>query len=262
MREGDRGLTGERVLLDLYSGCGRVGAAARRWGFSSVSFEIQQRATDDLTKPAALLRVKKLVAAGRVAGAMIPLPCTSFSTARNRTSVIRSQSEPWGISRIMNDKESLTLREGNAIARATLKILRLLNKYKVPWIVENPRPSYLWHLPELISVAKAAHAHFRIGDFCRFGARWRKRTGFLCGNLDEGDTAILAKTCCGTRVCTVTQQPHIVLSGNNDKGVPWTKVAEPYPSALAGALAKALLSNEFAQNTYNKVGVRSPHTQP
>ena len=117
-----------------------------------------------------------------MAACMLPVPCTSFTTARNRTSVIRSTQEPWGISRQMNEREARSIALGNATAEAALKIIRLLNKYKVPWIVENPRTSYLWHLPELHAVSEAAHGHFRVADFCQFGARWRKKTGFLCGN--------------------------------------------------------------------------------
>ena len=255
-------IPGSRILLDLFSGCGKVGSAGRRMGFTSLQFDTILRADDDLTKPLAQRRIKSLVMTNRVAACMLPVPCTSFTTARNRTSVIRSTQEPWGISREMNEREARSIALGNATAGAALKIIRLLNKYKVPWIVENPRTSYLWHLPELHAVSQAAHGHFRVADFCQFGARWRKKTGFLCGNIDELDSQPLCRTCSGKALCSSTNKPHIVLSGNNKQGIPWTKIAEPYPTRLASMLAKVLLCNEFAQHTYNKVRVCSPPPHP
>ncbi len=138
----------------------------------------------------------------------------------------------------MTERELNSLRGGNAVAKSLLKILRLFNKYRVPWIVENPKSFYLWPLPELVEAAAEVHGHFRVADFCCFGARWRKRTGFLCGNLDESGTLALSRCCSGTKLCSNTLKPHIVLSGNDSKGIPWTKVAEPYPVRLASNLAR------------------------
>ncbi len=92
-------IPGSRILLDLFSGCGKVGSAGRRMGFTSLQFDTILRNDDDLTQPLAQRRIKALVKNNRVAARMLPVPRTSFSTARNRTSVIRSTQEPWGISR-------------------------------------------------------------------------------------------------------------------------------------------------------------------
>ena len=253
VRQGHRPVIAEaRLVLDLFSGKGKVANACRRRGFQSMCFDIINHPSDDLTGRVAYRRIRHLVTSGKVAGAILAVPCTSFSLARNRTSVIRTKRFPWGVRRELNERERAALDLGNSLARAALKYVRLFNRHRLPWIIENPRGSILWHLPELHEVACQANAHFRIADFCRYGARWRKRTGFLCGNLELDDTVELSHTCPTGRWCSATGREHIVLSGNNEHGIPWTKVAEPYPSKLASVLAKVLTNNEFALATYNK----------
>ena len=60
----------------------------------------------------------------------------------------------------MTEREVSALESGNAVVRAALKILRVFNQFGVPWVVENPRTSYLWRIPELHEVARAGSAHF------------------------------------------------------------------------------------------------------
>lgn len=70
-------------------------------------------------------------------------------------------------------------------------------------------------------------------DFCTFGARWRKRTRFRTNTHLQGQT----------RFC-VCAKPHIVLRGRcKEKGVNYTKLAEPYPRGVSDMLAIAVITD-------------------
>ena len=52
-----------------------------------------------------------------------------------------------------------------------------------------------------------------------------------------------------------TGRRHFPLMGSNPQGVPWTRVAQPYPKGLANDLAKALVVQAHAAPTFNS----APH---
>ena len=63
---------------------------------------------------------------------------------------------------------------GNRAAKASLHIFRLCVRFAIPVMLENPRSSFLWKLPEMKPIAaKHAIAHFHQ---YAFGAKWRKHT--------------------------------------------------------------------------------------
>ena len=59
-------------------------------------------------------------------------------------------------------------------------------------------------------------------DFCFWGTAWQKRTGLLFINFNPRE---LAGTCPGCK-------SHTVLRGQGPGGVPWTRIAQPYPFKL------------------------------
>ena len=186
---------------------------------------------------------------------MLAPPCTSFSIARDRTRVIRSREQPWGVDMTgASQNDQRALETGNRTMRATLKILRWLNQHKVPWLLENPHMSRMWWIPELRAAVQAAKGHYRLCDFCAYGTPWRKRTTIACGNLDEADTMAISRLCNGKHgYCSYTRQKHYQLTGSDRHGTPWTRVAQPYPAQLARAFAKCLLQPAFASATYNDI---------
>ena len=137
-------------MADLFSGVGKVSRHVRSMGFTSRQWEILKGPDHDLTSPAVLRKLKLDISSGRVLAAMIATPCTSFSRARDRTRVIRSQTHPWGCNLAgASERDLQSLELGNATAWATIQIIKQLNKYRVPWIMENPSTSRIWFLPEL-----------------------------------------------------------------------------------------------------------------
>ena len=76
--------------------------------------------------------------------------CTFFSLARDRTAVIRTRAEPWGLIGV-SARDAVRLQAGNATLRATLKLVNRLHKLGIPWILENPHTSKMRLSPRSLS---------------------------------------------------------------------------------------------------------------
>ena len=131
------------------------------------------------------------IRAGRAVAGMLAPPCSSFSCARDRTAVIRTREEPWGVSGEVSVKDIERLRIGNSTARSAITIAKAFHKAGRPWVLENPHSSKIWWLPPMVRLAALDKVETVVTDFCMFGRPWRKRTLLLCGNLKEEDLARL-----------------------------------------------------------------------
>ena len=127
--------------------------------------------------------------------------------------------------------------------KAVVKILNALTQALVPWILENPRSSRMWHLPEIDRLIRSKHAAFATGDVCQYGTRWRKRTGYLCMHCNPSTAErLLGKRCCGSHgVCSRSGERHRLLQGSGVGGKPLTLIAQPYPPKLAAVLSKTIV---------------------
>ncbi|CAE7512342.1 unnamed protein product [Symbiodinium sp. CCMP2592] len=138
----------DRYCLDLFSGRGGVSRALRRLGFRCFEYDICHGADHDLTSKSVLSNIRTAIFRGEVLSVMFGTPYSSFSVARDRTSIIRNHLHPWGIpesSLSAEDKEKV--RFGNLCAKSTLRIIKWLQHFSIPWCVENPHNSKLWQLP-------------------------------------------------------------------------------------------------------------------
>ena len=235
-----KGLKGQYVA-DLFSGHGGVAKQCRRLGYMTREWELAHDNQFDLTKPSVLRKLKQDIDRSQVIAAMLAPPCSSFSVARDRTCVIRTKDFPWGLpSSMLSSSDQEKVRVGNACFRAALQIIKRLNVHRVPWILENPVSSKCWYLPQLSKLEASPLCTVVISDFCQFGTLWRKRTKFLCGNLDTQDVARIGRLCRGRGVCDRTGRQHFQLTGSNHQGVPWTHIAQPYPTLLCKQLAFSL----------------------
>jgi hypothetical protein len=230
-----------RYVADLFSGHGGVARAVRAAGFTAREWELLHGSHGDLTSPLVRKTIKEDCKRHRVIAAMLAPPCSSFSPARYRTSVIRSRKFPWGLPGIP-DHEQVKVDIGNKCFLATFDLIRCFNQHGIPWILENPHASKCWYLPQLDKLLHSANCHVVVADFCQFGTKWRKRTRFLCGNIDPLDLQRVNLKCSGHGWCSATNKPHFQLTGSNNKGIPWTRIAQPYPTKLCHALAHALTS--------------------
>ena len=234
-----------QYLADFFSGVGGVAKAARALGFNAREWELLHGENNDLTRPCVVYKIKQDVKHSKIIAAMLAPPCSSFSPARDRTCVVRTKQHPYGVPQLTpGDAEKVRL--GNSCFKSAYEIICCLNKYGIPWILENPHSSKCWYLPEMQKLMSLPTVHVRVTDFCCYGTRWRKRTRLLIGNIDPQDSLGLQKTCSGTRgFCGRSNRKHFQLTGSGPGGVPWTRIAQPYPRQLCHVLAHTLVVDKL-----------------
>ena len=223
----------------------------RRRGFATHIYEILNGAEYDMTKLGNIRRLKRDAKRGRLRGAMVAITCTSWSVARNRTNVIRTRREPWGVSsplKPFSEKDEAALRSGNLQLRRLLPLLRLLTDLGIPWILENPASSNIWWVPALMRLMNHKRCEAILIDQCAFGQPWRKRTRLLCANCDPHDVHLLSmRRCSGTKVCSFTNKKHIQLTGSAPGGKPMTSLAQEFPIKMANVLGDLLVSKDLGR---------------
>ena len=222
-------------------------------GFNAKRWDTRYGNRYDLTVRANLRRILHDVRKLLILAACLAPPCTSLSTARHRTNVIRSRREPWGVSSPVkpfsaNDWHSLVT--GNATCSACIKLVCWLHKAHIPWCVENPAGSLLWHLPFFAALAQDSRVLSVLVDHCSYGRPWRKRTRLLFGNVDPCDVqAFERRVCCGRQVCSFTGRPHVQLTGTGHDGIPMTLRAHNFLHNMSRDIARVLLSHAIHERT-------------
>ena len=219
-------------FVDLYSGSfGVARATARLTGVWVLTFELRRSADENLLCPALQRRILHLIGAFYAVGGG-PV-CSSMSRAIRPP--VRSSEEPEGVTGCrptMVEK----VEQGNGHAKFMAACVREAITVGCDHWTENPHTSFLWKQPAWESILEEGaasagqdHGPF-VTDYCRFGARWRKRTRIYT-SLGLKNQRLL---CC----CKV---PHLRLSGYSKAlGMMMTKAAEPYPRPLNHLLARAL----------------------
>ena len=227
-----------RWYIDVFSGTGRVAKSLRREGYPCHELELKKGF--DILHRLSRLRLLADVRSGKVAGAMIALPCISFSIAQHGR--LRSDLFPMGLPGLP-ERLQAQVDLGNALLNATVQLIRACVAQGIPWILENPGSSYLFKTPAVLDLIRLGWGFVVTCDQCQYGTRWRKRTKFLVGNICRDDCARMCRQCRAHRgICSRTGKAHWHLQGKSDEGVHWTAIAAEYPRPLARALAFALLS--------------------
>ena len=227
-----------RRLFEIFSGSGRLSDAVERLGWASTRWDIKVAAAHDLTRPSAVRRL--LTALPAASWVHLGTPCASFSIARRGRvgrpgGPLRSRRFPMGIPGLSEADQS-RVDIGNKLLGVTLQVIRWCLRRGVPVSLENPRSSRLWQVPavkRLVARGEAVRT-----DYCQFGTPWRKSTTFAFWNTTGPHK--IEKICTGRALCSRSHAKHVALSGNNPQGVPWTRVAEPYPRPLCRQLANAM----------------------
>ena len=171
-------------------------------------------------------------------------PCSSFTISRSRTRPLRSKQYPWGIPGITR-ADAHKLRVGNDCLRVALSIIRVCHECRVPWILENPLSSYMLCIPELIHfITKMPNVVVSDCDICQYGRKWKKPTRFVSGHVCPCDAHRLQRRCSGKHgFFSQSGDRYLQLIGYNDDGIPWTLVAQGYPTKLNNSLAHVLLAH-------------------
>ena len=230
------------VFLDIFGGTGGVAHAVSRHGVVAVVIDLASG--HDVLKPAIQQALKGLLRQKRrgrnvVRGVCLASPCETFSTARRAPLYarfphqLRSREHPFGLPLLTGNDLEICMR-GNQLAAFTAMIIRLCNKLRIPWMLENPASSYLWSHPPMQSALRGCTD--TVIDQCQYGMAWRKPTRMAMGGL-LCPTPYLCKRCAGSRQrCSATGKAHVVLSGTAN-GAFRTAVSKHYPKALCRGIA-------------------------
>lgn len=239
-----------QYVMDLFAGKGGVSLACEKLGYTSKQWDIIHGPLHDLTDPKVVQRLLRDIRKGRVLAVMMAPICTSFSRARDRTKVIRNVRFPWGIPRrFLSEKERLSVSVGNKCFHTCIRLIEELNALQIPWILENPWSSRCWNLPPIRRLLQTSEAFLYRGDFCQWGARWKKPTGFMCNHVL--DVHRLQRPCSGRNgFCSRSGRRHFLLTGTGPGGQTWTQIAQPYPSHLNMDLAHVLTSKYHATSVF------------
>eukprot|EP00438_Fugacium_kawagutii_P027913 Skav231459 [mRNA] locus=scaffold1847:913848:918299:- [translate_table: standard] len=222
----------EPGFLDVYSGRKGFAKASIRYGAKwVVTIDIDDGPQCDVLDAAVRRKLLRLIGSGIFEHVSCAPVCGSFSRAI--TPPVRSREFPRGIPGV-SAKKQLKIDEGNQHSLFVAHVVKLCNKMKIAFWIENPFLSHLWYQPEWLELQPMLKANFFGCDFCRYGAPWRKRTRFYVGRR--------SLLCGMTKYCSGGHR-HVLLRGRaKGKSACMTKLAEPYPRRLCLHLAHSVCS--------------------
>ena len=151
--------------------------------------------------------------------------------------MIRTSARPWGVDTADFSVRDLdALSEGNSTMRSAIRIMRRLQRLRIPFTFEHPRSSRVWCCSEIKKLGSAPGCQLVDLDQCQYGTRWKKPTTLMCYLQDSQDLDRLRKCCAGRRgVCSRTGRKHFILEGSR-----CTRPAQAYPTSLARDIAYCL----------------------
>lgn len=219
-------------VLDLFSGSRGHASALKKLGARWIlCFDIKHHESEDLSLSSVQQSLVKLTELGAFFAMGAGPVCASFSTAI--TPPVRTLQYPQGVpwASLLQQQKNLA---GNLQLLFILRLVRVCLRKGVVWWVENPDGSWIWRQVGELSwdaiLQDPSVGDLRL-DYCRFGARWRKRTRFRTSSH-------LADQRCFCRCL----EPHVVLRGRCKQAkMNYTQLAEAYPRGVSRVLAAALL---------------------
>ena len=227
-------------FAELFSGAGRVAAAARRAGYCSREWEIKSGPAGDLLRRCVEAGLMASIRNGLVLAVMLGPPCTSFSVVQNVNVPLRSRERPRGLANLP-EPQRVKVDLGNQFLDLTIRVIKMCVRLRVPFCLEHPHSSYMWHDPALQAVLLRARSRTVMVNHCSFNSPHRKATRLAFGGGEGLDLGILDQPgvvqCSGRHgFCFFSGKKHVILEGRS------AREAAAYPPKLAAALAKALLS--------------------
>lgn len=203
--------------LELFSGSGRLGSVLESAGWIVERDDLCLNPDHDLLDEKLQLFLLERIASGRYQYIHCGPPCSSFSTAR--CPAVRTRPFPQGRPDL-SALDAVRCDVGNRSGLFCPTVLMLASRFRISATLERPRGSWLFRQHFMAELLLDEQFQLHTGDFCRYGARWTKRTGLLTtGNPRFARVAKLCK-------CT---SPHTILRGRAPSGVPYTMLAQPYP---------------------------------
>lgn len=228
----DEALAAGPGILDLFSGeRGISKACTSLFPCWCLTFDLKHSASKDLSSLPLQTCLTRLVTRGAFRAMVAGPVCSSFTTAI--TPPCRTSDHPEGVP-WCSVKQQEKNQIGNAQLAFVVKLVKCCIRAKVKFSVENPNGSWFWKLRGPEHSWDDVMKHPDVGDlkvdYCMFGCPWQKRTRFRT-SLHLRHQKLFCS--CGL--------PHLRLRGRcKEKGVNFTRLAEPYPRPLCSGIAYAI----------------------
>ena len=253
-----RALPDPKVFVEIFSASGRLAAAVcQRTGWPTLLWDIDLGAEYDLLSRKNQCKLVGWLRSGRLCGAHLGTPCSSFTRARDHRPgppPLRSDAMPLGLPGL-EPHDQRNIRIGNAFMRFSARFLGLCANLHVPCTLENPLSSRLWLCPPVRRVLRRRFVSQHRCDYCMCGTPWKKPTLFVAAHVNLDILASLRCNSSKRGLCQRTGRPHVPLAGQTTQGRWLTQVAEPYPKPLCRILAVAFynvhvraLCDEFSRH--------------
>jgi hypothetical protein len=247
------------LMIEVFSGCGRLARAFAARGFDTILWDVALGEQYNLLCKTNEHRLLSLCCSAHYVH--FAPPCSSFSIARGAHAP-RSRQFPMGKPGL-SEADQTRVVLGNRLMFVTVRLARALCARGISWTLEQPQTSRMWICNAVQKLLKQHSCHTVDTVFCAWGTPWRKATRFcyyLCPGLEK-----LARSCHSpSGHCCFTHRKHQILQGQHSSGVPWTRIAQPYPSQLCKQIA-LLVSAHFMLRHINKLDktclplVKGPH---
>eukprot|EP00438_Fugacium_kawagutii_P025342 Skav236504 [mRNA] locus=scaffold78:316727:320924:+ [translate_table: standard] len=228
-----------RFALELFAGTARVAAALCAIGICTFPIDICLFSSHDVLDKFVEHTITNWIRSHRISFMWIGMPCTTFSRARKHDGLgpgpLRDPQHLWGLPGL-GKRDRLKLSIGNSLFQFTIRIMRLCEKYNIPYALENPATSMAWDMLPLCKFCRQFSPKWCQLDYCQFGERWKKPTGILYNFVD---LTPLNKQCNSqSGLCSRTGRQHVRLAGTDHNGTFMTLRAQPYPLPMASLVAK------------------------
>lgn len=240
-----RGRSGVRArMVELMAGSRRMASAFARAGVPARSFEIEDDPAEDVMQPHIRKWLCLEVERQRIDTIWMGLPCSSWSRARRNTTgrpgwprPLRAAGALWGLP-VLTQSERDQVRRANEQVRLMVVLFTKCVHSGVTMVVENPRGSWLWHLPCVKKLMAQGSVTLIDFDMCAFRTAWKKPTRLLmCHARME---ALGSCRCSASRgVCGFSGAPHVPLAGSDGRRFK-TRAAQEYPVDLCQLIACTL----------------------
>ena len=155
--------------------------------------------------------------------------------------------------------QRIKLLDANHLLRYMILICKACARLHMPFYIENPLNSMLWHHPWIRALPNFVLNRF---NYCQFGKVYRKATRVLeSGSRVLRDVTHHCKLVNGR--CSASGERHFVLVGKDSQGFNWTTRACPYPVDMCTDIARVLVGDvmdRFIDMRSQAAGIsKAPH---
>ena len=215
--------------LDIDSGQkGVAKAVVAKGNVWAICFEISDSAAQDVLLPENASLIQELLESHAVFAFGAAIFCSSFSRAVRPP--FRSATRPFGLANLSATAKK-KVEDGNRHAIWLASLIVICIKEQILFWVENPDSSFIWLLPQWLTLGlRDKAAVFRL-DYCVCGTPWRKRAKILTSCQLRGQSIF----------CSRLHQHRKLVGWSKAHKMSWTRVAQAYPRRLCHWISSALL---------------------